>query len=153
MQLQCSALRGDQRLPKRYAYDYENISPPLSWQHPPENTRSYALIVEDPDAPSGLFTHWLVYNLPGEAYHLPEAIAANAQLENGAMQGQNDFGDLGWGGPSPPSGTHRYMFQLYALERPLDLKPGVTKSELLTHMQGHILDRADLTSLYGKSED
>jgi len=119
------------------------------WREPPASTRSFTLIMDDPDAPIGVFTHWVLFNLPADSRELPEAVPAQSQLSNGAFQGKNDFGKIGYGGPCPPPGSpHRYRFTLYALEQPLDLKPGASKKQVLQAMQGHILAQGQLTGLY-----
>jgi Raf kinase inhibitor-like YbhB/YbcL family protein len=124
-------------------------SPELSWQSPPANTQTFALIVTDPDAPIGNFVHWVVYNLPPDMRELPQAIRKAEQLPNGSRQGTNDFDEIGYDGPCPPGhSTHRYLFDLYALDARLDLSPGATKKQLLDAMNNHILARGQLTARY-----
>jgi len=119
------------------------------WSEPPQGTQSLALIVDDPDAPGGVFTHWVVFNILPDSRQLPEAIPTQAQLSSGALQGKNDFGRIGYGGPCPPPGRpHRYRFTLYALDRVLDLKAGVSKKQVVGAMQGHILTQGQLTGTY-----
>jgi len=116
---------------------------------PPAETRSFVLIVDDPDAPGGVFTHWVLFNLPVGSRELPEAVPTQAQLPNGSLQGKNDFGGIGYGGPCPPPGRpHRYQFALYALDQPLDLKAGASKKQVIGAMQGHILAQGQLTGTY-----
>ena len=137
------------KIPAEYTCNGEGISPPLSWDEPPKETRYFALIMDDPDAPGGVFTHWVMLNIPLNSRQLPEAIPAQAQLPDGALQGKNDFGRIGYGGPCPPPGRpHRYQFTLYALDQPLDLKAGVSKKQLLSAMQGHILAQGQLSGTY-----
>ena len=136
-------------IPVRHTCDGEDVSPPLSWSGVPQETRSLALISDDPDAPGGTWVHWVYYAIPADANGLPEGIADTEALPDGAMQGRNDFKRTGYGGPCPPKGSpHRYMFKLYALDVPLDLAPGATKSELLGAMDGHILAQGQLMGTY-----
>ena len=105
---------------------------------------------EDPDAPDTVFTHWLVYDIPMERQELPEGVNGHPELHNGGKQGQNDFGDTGFGGPCPPQGMHRYVFRLFALDQTLEMAPGSNKGDLLKLMQGHILETAEITSTYAR---
>jgi len=148
MQLQCPVLLEGNTIPEKYTCDGENISPPLRWQNAPNGTRTYALIVEDPDAPGKVFTHWVLYDMPVERQQLSEAIASQPQDKAMMKQGKNDFGNLGYGGPCPPAGAHRYVFRLYALDQMLELQPGAAKVDLLNLMQGHILETAEVTGIY-----
>ena len=150
MKLESSAFSPNGMIPRKYTCDNQDISPPLNWNTPPVETQSLALICDDPDAPMGIFVHWVLYDLPPEIQQLPEAIPTEANLENGAVQGKNDFGKLGYGGPCPPSGTHRYFFKLYALDKKLDLPPGATKDQLISAMNGHILAAAELIGQYAR---
>jgi hypothetical protein len=148
MKLESSAFEADSFIPSKYTCDGANISPPLSWDAPPAETESLALIVDDPDAPVGIFVHWVVYDLPPETLHIPENIAPQATLLKGGSHGKNDFGNLGYGGPCPPNGTHRYFFRLYALDRTLSLQSGATKAQVEAAMNGHILAAAELVGRY-----
>lgn len=148
MNLESTAFAAGSEIPRRYTCDGENRSPALTWEAPPEGTASLALVVEDPDAPMGTFVHWLVYNLPPETRSLPEGVVTDSRLANGALQGKNDFGKVGYGGPCPPRGTHRYFFKLYALGSPLNLPPAAHKNEVLKAMQGKVLGQADLMGRY-----
>src|SRR5207248_1508602 len=149
LELTSSGFQEGKPIPKQYTADGQNRSPPLKWGDPPAGTRSLALICEDPDAPRGTFTHWLIFNLPAESRELAEGIPAQPSLPNGTAQGTNDFGKAGYGGPKPPPGKpHRYLFRLYALDRPVDLQPGATKPQLLAAMEGHILGEAQLLGTY-----
>jgi hypothetical protein len=114
----------------------------------PEGTRSFALIADDPDAPVGTWVHWVLYNIPSSARTLIESIPADAKLADGSINGKNSWGKPGYGGPCPPSGTHRYFFKLYALDTVLNLGSGATKEQLLNAMQGHILGQAELMGKY-----
>ncbi len=143
-----SAFQPGGTIPSLYTCDDKNISPPLSWTDPPEGTKSFALISDDPDAPMGTWVHWVLYNLPASARKLAEALPADAQLPDGTRQGTTDFGRTGYGGPCPPSGTHRYFFRLSALDSVLALEPGATTRELEAAMPGHILAQAELMGTY-----
>lgn len=145
-----SAFDDGEMIPRRYTCDGDDLSPPLTWSDVPDDVRSLALICDDPDAPMGTFVHWVLFNLPADARQLPEGVAAQASLENGALQGNNDFGNIGYGGPCPPGGTHRYKFKLYALDQPLDLQSGAKKSDLLEAMEGHVLADAQLMGKYSR---
>jgi len=135
-------------IPTRYTCSGVDISPPLEWNNLPENTESLAIIVEDPDAPGGLWTHWIIYNLPGDAMSLPEHVMGREKLDNGAEQGLNDFGRVGYGGPCPPNGTHRYFYKIYALDMKLEMPPLIKRDQLLGALKGHILDEGQLMGVY-----
>lgn len=136
------------RIPPKYTCDGEDISPPLKWSGVPENAKGLALISDDPDAPGGTWVHWVLYNLPPSVQELPEGIPPDPKLPNGGLQGTNDFRRIGYGGPCPPSGTHRYYFKLYALDTALNLDAGATKGELLQAMEGHLLAEGRLMGRY-----
>jgi Raf kinase inhibitor-like YbhB/YbcL family protein len=134
-------------VPKEYTCDGRDASPALRWENPPEGTRSYALIVDDPDAPDGTFTHWVLCDLPASMQSLPEG-ASQAGIE-----GRNDFGETGYGGPCPPPGhgTHRYRFRLFALDvDSLGLQNGAERQEVEEAMRGHVLDRTELAGEYAR---
>jgi Raf kinase inhibitor-like YbhB/YbcL family protein len=135
-------------IPSTYTCDGRDLSPPLAWTDPPAGTKSFALINDDPDAPMGTWVHWVVYNLPPSVRQLPEAFPADKERPDGTRQGRTDFGRIGYGGPCPPSGTHRYVFTLYALDTVLSLAPGATKAAVEAAMQGHILAQAQLIGTY-----
>ncbi|HEY9762398.1 MAG TPA: YbhB/YbcL family Raf kinase inhibitor-like protein [Trichocoleus sp.] len=139
-------------IPFKYTCDGENLSPPLNWDGAPEGTQSFALIVNDRDAPDGKFAHWLIYNLPPDLREIPEGMGNREARSNGIQQGKNDFGQIGFGGPCPPEGTHRYFFKLYALDQMLDLGPGATREELQQAIEGHQLAAVELMGRYGKAE-
>jgi len=141
-------------IPRRYTCEGEDVSPPLSWSGVPDGTKSFALIVDDPDAPDPkaprmTWVHWVLYNLPADIRELPEAIDPEA-LPPGTEEGQNDWKNLGYGGPCPPIGRHRYFHKLYALDTRLANLGAATKTKLEAAMQGHILARADLVGTYEK---
>ncbi|MGE5295726.1 MAG: YbhB/YbcL family Raf kinase inhibitor-like protein [Solirubrobacterales bacterium] len=146
--LVCPAFGDGQMIPRENTCDGEDISPELQWAAVPDETRTLALIVDDPDAPSGTFVHWVLYNIPSERHELTENTPHSEVLPDGATQGVNDFGRIGYGGPCPPSGTHRYYFTLYALDTDLDLTPGITKAALLDAMNNHILARGQIMGRY-----
>jgi len=135
-------------IPAKYTCDGADISPPLQWEAVPEGTESIALICDDPDAPVGTFVHWVIFGLPAETRELAEKVPADEVLANGAKQGITDFGRIGYGGPCPPSGTHRYFFKIYALDMEIDLSAGADKDQLLKAMEGHILDQGQLIGKY-----
>ncbi|MCI0499527.1 MAG: YbhB/YbcL family Raf kinase inhibitor-like protein [Planctomycetales bacterium] len=137
-------------IPPKYTADGQDISPPLGWSGVPEGTQSLALICDDPDAPVGTWVHWLMWNIPPEVTGLNENIPPNAALENGIRQGTTDFNQIGYGGPAPPSGTHRYFFKIYALDSMLNLPPGATKPGLEKAMSGHILAKGELMGKYAR---
>ena len=135
-------------IPSDYTCEGADVSPPLTWSKPPEGTKSFVLISEDPDAPMGTWVHWVVYNLPASTQTLPEAFPIDGRLSDGTCQGTTSFGRTGYGGPCPPSGTHRYIFTLYALDTVLSLTPGVMKAQLEEAMHGHVLGETHLMGTY-----
>jgi hypothetical protein len=143
-----TAFEAGDMIPKKYTCDDINVSPPLAFSGIPAGAKSVALICDDPDAPRGTWVHWVLYNLPASAKQLPEHVPAQATLPNGARHGRNDFGNLGYGGPCPPSGTHRYFFKVYALNAELDLQPGATKAQFVRAMNGHVLAQGELVGKY-----
>ena len=144
-----SAFQEGEGIPAKYSCEGQDISPPLVWSEAPGQTQSFALIMDDPDAPGRVFTHWVLFNIPSDSRELPEAVPTQSQLSNGALQGRNDFGKIGYGGPCPPPGRpHRYQFTLYALDQPLDLTAGASKKQVLDAMQGHILAQGQLMGTY-----
>jgi hypothetical protein len=146
--LTSSAFTEGAMIPKKHTCDAEDTSPDLKWSGVPQIAKSLALICDDPDAPVGTWVHWVLFNLPADVTALPAGIPADAVLMNGARHGKNDFRKLGYGGPCPPGGTHRYYFKLYALDTVLTLQSGSTKAELLAAMKGHILAEAQLMGKY-----
>ncbi len=148
MKLTSAAFNEGAMIPAKYTCDGADPSPPLQWEQPPDGTRSFALICDDPDAPGGNWVHWVYYDLPTDVDGLPEGVTSVERPALGGVHGKNDFRRLGYGGPCPPGGTHRYYFKLYALDAVLDLPPGATKKALLDAMEGHILDQARLMGRY-----
>ena len=135
-------------IPKQYTCSGVNISPPIKWSNAPKDTKTFAIICDDPDAPAGTWVHWVIFNIPAMVNELSEKIPPTEVLPDGTKQGKNDFRKIGYDGPCPPSGTHRYFFKVYALSKELDLKAGVTKSELLKAMEDNILSEGQLIGKY-----
>ena len=128
--VESSAFAQKQAIPPKYTCDGLNVSPPLAWKNIPEGTKSIVLINDDPDAPGGVWVHWVCYDIPPAAASLPEGVPAADTLSGGGKQGMNDFRSVGYGGPCPPSGTHRYFFKVYALDIMLGLPAGKTKKDI-----------------------
>lgn len=139
-------------IPSRYTCEGENISPQLSWTCSVEGVKTYAIIVEDPDAPGGNFTHWIVYNIPSRLNSLMENSTPAKNVPEEVLMGTNDFGRIGYGGPCPPSGTHRYFFRIYGLDTAVHLDSGATGREVLKKMEGHIIARGELMGRYQKQK-
>lgn len=140
-----------QTIPKLYTADGNDTSPPLKWNISSNKVQSFALICDDPDAPMGTWIHWIIYDIPPDVHELSEGVAKQEVLPNGARQGKNSWGKIGYGGPSPPPGKpHRYFFKLFALDTMLNLKSGATKEQLLAAMKGHITAQAELMGTYGR---
>jgi len=149
--LTSDAFTDGESIPARFTCDGDDVSPALTWQGSPDGTQSFTLIMDDPDAPGGTYTHWLIYNIRSQAHALPEGVEKADRPANGegAVQGSNDFGDNGYGGPCPPGGNpHHYNFRLYALDGSLDLDPGASKVDLLKAMEGRILGETTLAGTY-----
>jgi len=150
-QISTTAFSGGQMIPKRFTCDGSDLSPQLTWKDAPAGAKSFALIMDDPDAPAGTWVHWVVYNLPSDAKELPEGVAKQEQLPDGALQGRNDFRKIGYGGPCPPPGKpHRYFFKLYALDAMLELRAGASKADVERSMKGHVLAEAELIGRFGR---
>lgn len=148
MKIESSVFETNGLIPVKYTCDDADNSPPLKWDEPPAGTESFALIVDDPDAPRRTFVHWVLYDLPATVSQLPENIQVAKTLPNGGVHGKNDFGKLGYGGPCPPSGIHRYFFKIYALDKKLGLQAGATKKQILAAMEDHVLATAELIGKY-----
>ena len=151
MELHSTAFDAGGMIPSKYSCDGQDLSPPLSWSDVPPTTRSFALIADDPDAPRGLWVHWVVWNIPAESRSLEEGMLKRDSLPNGAKQGTTDFRSVGYGGPCPPSGTHRYFFKLYALDAMLNLPSSTAKQDLEVAMKGHIIQQAELMGKYRRT--
>src|SRR5215475_668210 len=150
IQITSDAFLEGETIPEKYTCDGDDLSPDLRWNDIPPGAKSLALICEDPDAPSGMFTHWVLYNLPPTVAELPEGVSAEERLTNGAIQGQNDFKRIGYGGPCPPprDSAHRYFFRLYALDTELQLQAGARREDLVLAMENHVLARGHLMGAY-----
>jgi Raf kinase inhibitor-like YbhB/YbcL family protein len=154
--LTSSAFHDHHAIPKHFTCEGEEVSPPLAWSGAPAGTRSFALIVEDPDAPDPqapqrVFVHWLLYNIPPEVNLLAEGASTTA-LPNSALQGRNDFGQARYGGPCPPIGRHRYFFKLHALDALLPVGKPLDRTALASAMQGHVLEKAELIGTFQKGD-
>lgn len=150
MRIESTAFSEGSLIPRRHTCDGKDVSPPLSWSGVPEGAKSLALICDDPDAPGKTWVHWVLFNLPSGTKELPEGVPALASVSGGGVQGINDFRKVGYGGPCPPKGTHRYMFRLYALDAELALPAGATKAELEGAIEGHVLGQVTLTGKYSR---
>ncbi|MGA2072512.1 MAG: YbhB/YbcL family Raf kinase inhibitor-like protein [Terriglobia bacterium] len=149
IELKTSSFEPGGFIPKRFTCEAADVSPALSWGDPPAGTQSFAIIVDDPDAPSGTFVHWLAYDLPAGSRRLPEALPGSDQMAGGGRQGTNDFSRTGYSGPCPPRGKpHRYFIRFYALDTKTNLHPAATRAELDAAMQGHILAQTELVGLF-----
>ena len=148
MKLSSKAFSEGEMIPSKYSFETDNISPPLEWESIPPNAKSLALIVDDPDAPMLRWVHWIVYNIPVTQTGLKEGISPEENIGNEIKQGSNSWRKIGYGGPSPPWGTHRYVFKLYALDTKFDIPAGINKSELIKSMKGHIIEETELIGLY-----
>lgn len=154
MRLTSTVFQQGSEIPPHYTSDGEDISPELSWQDAPDKTQSFVLIVHDPDAPRpGGFTHWVLYNIPSTTMHVDENISHDEQIAGLGLQGKNDGGKIGYIGPAPPSGTHRYFFRLFAIDKMLDLTPGVTHKQVSAAIKGHILAQSELMGTYEKKSE
>lgn len=151
MELRSKAFKEGQSIPRKHTCDGPDLSPPLEWSDVPQGTNAFALLMEDPDAATGSWVHWLLYDLPAEARSLPEGVSPTETLPRGGAQGKNDFGRIGYGGPCPPPGRpHRYFFRLYALSSRVNLPPGASKQQLLRAMEGNVKAEAQLMGTYGR---
>lgn len=146
-----SAFKHGEPIPAKYTCDGQNVSPALHWEGLPDGTKTVAIVLEDPDAPSGTFIHWIVYDIPVNIDNLQEGITSTMNLPDAASMGTNDARRIGYFGPCPPSGVHHYHFRLYALSTVLRLDAGATRKELDLEMKDHILGRAELMGTYKRN--
>lgn len=146
MKITSSAFLANDKIPPKYTCDGENLNPGLTISQVPKEAQSLALIVDDPDAPGGIFTHWVVFNIPPATMQIMEG-----NIPENSIQGTNDFGKTGYGGPCPPSGTHRYFFKLYALDEVLKVPEGSTRDDIEEAIEGHILEEAQIVGVYQRS--
>jgi Raf kinase inhibitor-like YbhB/YbcL family protein len=153
MRLVSSAFEQGQQIPRRFTCEGENISPAFSWEDAPKEAKEFALILHDPDAP-GLkgFTHWLLYGIPPTVTRVQENIPKEAKVANLGLQGLNDAGKVGYTGPCPPSGTHRYFARLYALRKEIGLKPGANAQEVKAAIENIVIEGAELMGTYAKQQ-
>lgn len=150
MILESDAFTNGAKIPPAYTCDGHDGSPSLRWREAPAGTATFALVMDDPDAPVGTWVHWVLFNLPGTTMGLPEGTSSASMLPPGTRQGRNSWGRLGYGGPCPPSGTHRYFFKLYAVDGSLQLDPGATAAELAEALQGRVLAESELMGRYAR---
>lgn len=150
MKITSSAFQHEGMIPEKYTCKGQDISPSLKWEGAPAGTKSFVMICDDPDAPVGTWDHWLLFNIPVSVTELNESIPDLPELANGIRHGKNSWGRSDYGGPCPPSGTHRYFFKLYALDNLLDLKAGADKKAILKAMEGHILAETELMGKFKK---
>jgi Raf kinase inhibitor-like YbhB/YbcL family protein len=148
MKLTSSAFAEGAMIPVKYTCNGQDISPPLAWADVPAGTRALALICDDPDAPAGTWVHWVAFNLLPDMAGLPEGVPAEKTPKVGGVQGTNSWRRIGYGGPCPPSGTHRYFFKLYALDNMLSLSSNATAKDVQAAMKGHVLAEAQLMGRY-----
>lgn len=148
--LTSTAFKEGEKIPRKFTCDGDDISPPLKWTSAPSETKSLALITDDPDAPMGTWVHWVIFNIPPSVKDLAEGVPVKDLLQSGALQGRNDSRTIGYSGPCPPGGTHRYYFKLYALDTTLSLKSGCTKPDVVKAMDGHIMAQAQLMGRYSR---
>ncbi len=146
MKITSNVFEHEKIIPSKYTCDGSDISPSLAWDGVPDNTKSFVLIVDDPDAPHGTWDHWILFNMPSSVRQLPENIST---LPEGTQEGKNSWGKTGYGGPCPPFGVHRYFFKLYALDGVLTLNNGATKTEIIQAMKNHVIAEAELLGKYG----
>jgi Raf kinase inhibitor-like YbhB/YbcL family protein len=150
MKLTSSAFQHEDMIPVKFTCKGEDISPDLKWENAPQGVKSYVLICDDPDAPVGVWDHWMLFNIPGSTNELHEGVPKKPELANGARHGKNSWGRLDYGGPCPPSGVHRYFFKLFALDTILNLKSGASKKEIMKAMENHTLASAELMGKFKK---
>ena len=151
MKIASSAFRHDGAIPRKFTCDGDDVSPPIEWSEMPPDAKTVALICDDPDAPKGDFVHWVLFNVPAAAGALPEHLPRRPELADGARQGTNDFGKVGYGGPCPPSGTHHYRFTLYAVDGELHVSPSASRAAVQAALKGHVLASAQLTGTYQRA--
>ncbi len=148
MKLVSAAFQEGGTISEKFTCDGADRSPPLNWDGVPDETKSLVLILDDPDAPMGTWVHWVVYNLPPTIGGLSEGVVPEREIKGGGLQGMNDFRKIGYGGPCPPAGEHRYFFKLYALDTVFPFAAGVTKAQLMIAMEGHVIEETHLMGRY-----
>ncbi len=153
LRIQSSSFSNGGAIPRRYTCDGSNDSPNLHWLSVPAETKSFALVMSDPDAPMN-FTHWIAYNIPASAHELAEGASAHAAMPRGSAEGTNSFGRSGYGGPCPPAGKpHHYVFRLYALDVRLGLPPGVAREQLESAISRHVLAEGQIVGIYQRTTE
>jgi Raf kinase inhibitor-like YbhB/YbcL family protein len=154
MQFASSSFQDGGSIPAKFTCKGDNVSPELKWNKPPAGTKYFAVLCEDPDAPMKTWIHWVIYDIPAKmdrldnTFQLLEGFPRAEKMTNGILQGINDFGRIGWDGPCPPSGIHRYYFKLYALDAPTGLKAGANKEQLLRAIKGHVLSETQIMGTF-----
>ncbi|MCE5198049.1 MAG: YbhB/YbcL family Raf kinase inhibitor-like protein [Armatimonadota bacterium] len=151
VQVKSPAFSEGDSIPDKYTCNGDGMSPPIQWDVPGDNVQSFAVICEDPDAPTGVFTHWVVYDLPPDVHELSERVPNEDKLPNGGVHGVNSIHKTGYLGMCPPKGTHRYYFKVFALDKKLDLAPGAGKKKVEDAMQGHIVGEGELMGTYARN--
>jgi hypothetical protein len=149
LEVRSSSFDRARSIPARHTCDGADASPPLAWSAGPAHTAAYALVMDDPDAPGGTWVHWVAWNIPRP--ELAEHVACQARLDDGTCQGKNSWGRVGYGGPCPPSGEHRYFFRVFALDQTLDLPASSDRDDLLAAMRGHVLAEGELFGVYRRA--
>lgn len=152
IEIRSRSFREGESIPSKFTCDGENVSPHLSWESSVDGIKTFVLLVEDPDASSGNFTHWVVYNIPVEVNTLMENSTPTKNVRDEILMGTNDFGRIGYGGPCPPSGTHHYYFRIYGLNTAVHLDSGATNKEVSRKMEGHIIARGELMGTYQRKK-
>ncbi len=150
MELTSNAFKNNEKIPDIYTCKGKEISPPLMWRNAPEDTKSFALIMDDLDTPLGVINHWILYNIPPNKKELSEDLPHEEKLPDNSIQGKNSMRKIGYMGPCPPWGIHRYIITLYALDTVLDANSKMNKRRLLKMIQGHILEKSELIGVYSK---
>jgi len=154
LELTSTAIVEGEMISSQYTCDGDDVSPPLTWVGVPDQTERLALVLEDIDSVKGVWSHWVVYDMPPEGKELSEGVSPTFPRPGGGLEGRNDFGNIGYGGPCPSDGkTHRYVVRLYALDRRLGLTPGATREEVLERIEGHIIEEAELMGRYRRLAD
>jgi len=151
LEIKSNAFKRGEGISVQYTCDGKDISPDIIWSDVPAGTQSFVLICDDPDAPLGTWVHWVIFNIPGDKTGLSRALPKQAVFDDGSVQGINDFGKNGYGGPCPPAGKpHRYFFRLYAIDTKLNLDAKATKKKVLEAIEGHICAQADFYGTYAR---
>ncbi len=151
-ELSSVAFKNGEKIPDIYTCKGKNISPPLMWKNVPKDTKSFALIMEDLDTPLGVITHWIIYNIPFKNREIPEDIPHQYKLSDNIIQGRNAMRKIGYMGPCPPWGKHRYIFKLFSLDTILEFNPKMNKKKLMKAIENHILDQSQLIGIYSKKD-